>query len=382
MKNCILKKGMIKCCLALVVMFLCLSCGNKQVIQVAAPVVMPKQPMTSQPKNIILMIGDGMGLSQITAAMYTNGNALNLERFPIVGLIKTHSSDNLVTDSAAGATAFACGVKTYNGAIGIDANGQAKKTILEEAEENKLATGMVATSTIVHATPAAFIAHQKLRAFYEPIAADFMKTEIDFFVGGGKKYFDRRSSDDRNLYAELEKNNYVVSDYFKNKDLGKTLIDENKNFAYFTADDDPVTVTTGRDYLYAASVMGMNFLKKHSDQGFFMMIEGSQIDWGGHANNASYVISELLDFDKTVGAALEFAEKDGETLVIVTADHETGGLSIKLGSKMNKLKTDFSTGDHTASLIPVFAYGPGAELFSGVYENTAIYSKMRRAFGF
>jgi len=337
MKNSILNIGMAKYLWALGMILLLFSCGSKQIIQ-PPQVIMPKAPITNQPKNIILMIGDGMGLTQITAAMYLNDNSINLERFPVVGLIKTYSSDNLITDSAAGATAFACGVKTINGAIGVDANGMAKKNILEEAEENKLATGMVVTSTIVHATPAAFIAHQKMRAFYEPIAADFLKTEIDFFVGGGKKYFDRRSLDDRNLYAELEQNNYVVSDYFKDEDLGKMVIDEKKNFAYFTADDDPVTVTTGRDYLYAASIMGMNFLKKHSEKGFFMMIEGSQIDWGGHANNESYVISEILDFDRTVGAVLEFAERDGETLVIVTADHETGGMSINLGSKMNKLK--------------------------------------------
>ena len=125
----------------------------------------------------------------------------------------------------------------------------------------------------------------------------------------------------------------------------------------------------------------MNFLKAHEPKGFFMMIEGSQIDWGGHSNNEDYVISELLDFDKTIGAVLEFAERDGETLVVVTADHETGGMSIIKGSKMNKLKIEFADGYHTADLIPVFAYGPGAELFSGVYENTDIYFRMKKALG-
>lgn len=365
-------------------LLLLMACGgnNLQTAQPTTPMVVPpKPPMTDKPKNLILMIGDGMGLTQITAGLYMNGNSLNLERFPIVGLHKSYSSDNLVTDSAAGATAFACGVKTYNNGVGVDANGVPKKSILEEAEERQLATGMVVTSTIVHATPAAFIAHQKLRSFSEQIAADFLKTEIDFFVGGGKKYFDRRT-DERDLYAELEANDYFVSDYFKEKDLAKIKIDEKENFAYFTADDDPLAVANGRDYLYAASIMGLNFLKKHSDKGFFMMIESSQIDWGGHANNKDYVISEMLDFDRTIGAVLEFAERDGETLVVITADHETGGMSINKGSKMNKLKVDFTTGDHTATLIPVFAYGPGAEIFGGVYENTAIHTKMRRALGF
>ena len=113
-----------------------------------------------------------------------------------------------------------------------------------------------------------------------------------------------------------------------------------------------------------------------------MMIEGSQIDWGGHANNQEYVITELLDFDKAVGEVLEFAEKDGETLVIVTADHETGGMAVGPGSKMNRVKTTFTTGKHSAAMVPVFSYGPGAEIFGGVYENKQIFHKMKRAFGF
>merc|ERR1712127_644568 len=148
-------------------------------------------------KNVIFMVGDGMGVSQITAGMIKNNNHLNLERFPIVGLHKSYSSDNLITDSAAGATAFASGVKTYNGAIGVNPKKKPVKTILEECEEKGMATGMVTTSTIVHATPASFIAHQPSRKMYEEIAADFLKTEIDLFIGGGKKYFDRRETDER-----------------------------------------------------------------------------------------------------------------------------------------------------------------------------------------
>ena len=347
------------------------------------PAIVPLlPPMKNQPKNIILMIGDGMGLSQISAAMFMNNNKLNIQRMPIIGLQKTYSSDNLVTDSAAAATAFACGVKTYNGAIGLDWKGDPRKTILEEAEENGLATGMIATSTIVHATPAAFIAHQKLRGFYEPIAADFLKTDIDYFVGGGKKYFDRRDSDDRNLIDELKDKGYQIENYFTEPDLTKIKIHSEKNFGYFTSDDDPLTVNAGRDYLFAATKVGINFLKQKSDKGFFMMIEGSQIDWGGHANNQEYVITELLDFDKAVGEVLEFAEKDGETLVIVTADHETGGMAVGPGSKMNRVKTTFTTGKHSAAMVPVFSYGPGAEIFGGVYENKQIFHKMKRAFGF
>ena len=333
-------------------------------------------------KNVIFMIGDGMGISQITAGMYSSNKKLNLERFPIVGLHKSHAHDNLVTDSAAGATAFATGKKTYNGAIGVTPDKKSVETILEQAEKRNMATGMVSTSTIVHATPASFIAHQPQRKMYEAIAADFMKTEIDLFIGGGKKYFDRREKDERNLYTEMEANNYYVSDYFK-EDLGDIKFDVKKNFAYFTADDDPLPVSQGRDYLFGASKIAAGFLKARAgDNGFFLMIEGSQIDWGGHANVSSYIVTEMLDFDRTIGAILDFAEKDGETLVIVTADHETGGYSINQGSTRDSLVTAFTSDYHTAEMIPVFAYGPGSEHFSGIYDNTAIFHKMRKALGF
>lgn len=326
------------------------------------------------------MIGDGMGLTQITAGMYSNGNKLELEKFPVVGLHKSYSSDNLVTDSASGATAFACGIKTYNGAIGVNPDTVAVKTILEEAEEKNYATGLVATSTIVHATPASFIAHQKQRKMYEEIAADFVKTDIDLFIGGGKKYFDRREKDGRNLYEELAAKDYVVSDYFQ-EDFKNIEIDPTKKFAYLTADADPLPVAQGRDYLPSASKKSAEFLAAQDDKPFFLMIEGSQIDWGGHANNSDYIVTEMLDFNKAIGEILKFAAADGETLVIVTADHETGGYSINPGSTMDSLITEFTTDYHTAVMIPVFAYGPGAELFSGIYENTAIFDKMRMAYG-
>ena len=344
----------------------------------------PKVPINfegQKPKNVILLIGDGMGLSQITAGMYMNGNKLNLEKFPIVGLHKSYSSDNLITDSAAGATAFSAGIKTYNGAIAVDTDTMAVKTILEQAEQNNMATGMVTTSTIVHATPASFIAHVGSRSWYETIAEDFLKTEIDYFVGGGKRYFDRRKKDDRNLYKELQRKGYFVSDYF-NESFEEIVVDFDRNFAYFTSDSDPLPVSKGRDYLIPASKLAPIFLSNHTDNGFFLMIEGAQIDWGGHANDSEYIISEVIEFDRAIGEILEFAEEDGNTLVIVTADHETGGYALNAGSTLDSIKAGFTTDYHTAALIPVFAYGPGAELFGGIYENTAIYDKMSFALGF
>lgn len=326
------------------------------------------------------MIGDGMGLSQISAGIYSTEKPLAIEHFPVIGFHKTYSSDNLITDSAAGATAIACGVKTFNNAIGITPDSIPCQSILELAEERGLSTGLVATSSIVHATPAAFIAHQPLRALYESIAADFLTTEIDFIVGGGKKYFDRRKVDNRNLYKELENKGYQVSDYFQ-QSLKRTTVNPLKNFAYFTADREPVGAINGRDYLPFASKLAVNFLDQHSEAGFFVMIEGSQIDWQGHYNDGDGLIAEMKDFDQAIEQVLHFAVKDQQTLVIITADHETGGLSLTRSPDKGELEVAFTSTKHTAALVPVFAYGPGSELFRGIYENTEIYGKMRKALG-
>ncbi len=347
---------------------------------VTQPEVITQVDPNQEVKNIILMIGDGMGLAQISAAVYSGSDRLSFDNFQVTGLHKSHSSSDLVTDSAAGATAFATGEKTFNGAIGLNKDTVAVKTILEECEEKGLATGLLATVAITHATPASFIAHQPTRVLYERIAADFLETDIDYFVGGGKQYFDRRKEDNRNLYMELIQKGYQVSDYFE-KPLEQTKPDVKKPFAYFTADKNPLPVTAGRNYLAFATKQALQFLENRSEKGFFIMIEGSQIDWGGHSNDGNWMLQELLDFDRAITEALRFAEKDGNTLVIVTGDHECGGMCLTEKSKMGRPKFKFSTNGHTASLVPVFAYGPGSELFHGVYQNTAIYHKMRAALG-
>lgn len=328
-------------------------------------------------KNIILLIGDGMGVTQISAGMYMNGNTLNLERCKVVGLHKPSASNSLVTDSAAGATAFACGKKTYNGAIGVGPDKQPIKSILEYAEEKGLATGLVATSTITHATPASFIAHVEQRKMMEEIAADFMKTEVDLFIGGGKKYFDNRD-DKRNLSDELRAKGYFISD-FVTDELKTIEFPKDKNIGYFTANENPLPAYQGRDYIGIAAEKAINYLDQKNDNGFFLMVEGSQIDWGGHANNSDYIVTEMIDFDNAIKAALDFAEKDGNTLVVITADHETGGYAINKGSTMDSLVTAFTTDYHTADLIPVFAFGPQSSDFGGIYENTAIFDKMMNA---
>ena len=324
------------------------------------------------PKNIILMIGDGMGISQISANLYNNNNRSALEKFPVIGLQKSHSANNLVTDSGAAATAIGCGQKTYNHAIGLTKDSLPCPSIIALAHEKGLATGIVVTSPITHATPAAFVAHQKQRVYYEAIAKDVAQSNLDIFIGGGERYFIRRETDDLNLLKQLSKNGFTLKE-----NLAGKWKPENK-YAFFVAYDKPEPAIDGRSYLPRAASRTAQYLSERSPEGFFLMIEGSQIDWACHAGSAPKLLAELKDFDRTITAIYDFARKNGETLVIVTGDHESGGVSIDNGSKINHLNISFSSNGHTAELVPVFAYGPGAEVFRGVYDNTDIYWKMVR----
>lgn len=344
-----------------------------------------RQP-TARPRNIILMIGDGMGLSQVTASLYTLNNKSVFERFPVTGLIATQSSSHLITDSAAGATAFACGCKTYNGAIGVTAKKKPCKTLLEIADSLGLSTGIAVNCTVTHATPASFVAHVGSRKDMDQIAPWFLKNQVDFLVGGGSKYFGgaayfgQREGQNTNLLKDMKAAGYQICQNRYDSIPAMPSID--RPFCWLTATEEPPAANAGRAYLPACTRMGTDYLKRRSaGKGFFMMVEGSQIDWAGHGNNSEQLIAEMHDFEKTIEAALEFAEKDKETLVIVTADHETGGMSIIQGSSMDSLEMKFTTKGHTASMIPVFAYGPGSELFGGLYENTDIFFRIKKAMG-
>lgn len=365
---------------ALMVVLLLLSIIIKHEISANGGISFP-QPISNRPRNIVLMIGDGMGLPQISMLFANRSKEQIFRYFPVVGFQKTQSADNLVTDSAAGATAMATGFKTTNHSIALDSQGTIIKTILEEASERGLSTGLVVTSSIVHATPAAFVSHSTTRFHYEDIAEYFVKSNVDLLIGGGKKYFYRREKDERNLIQEMKKNGFAVYDYF-HSNLFNLHPSPAKRFVFFTAENQPLPAVQGRDYLPYAAEMAIDFLKKRSDKGFFLMLEGSQIDWACHSNQAQMLEQEMLDFEKTIDAVLKLAVADGETLVIVTADHETGGMGLNQGASGTKIQAAFATNGHTASMVPVFAFGPGAELFRGIYENTEIYHKMRKCLGF
>jgi len=330
---------------------------------------------TKTPENIILLIGDGMGVTQVSSLYAFEDKTASFDRFNHIGFIKTASSNSRITDSAAGATAFASGIKTYNAAIGVDQDTASVETIVEILAKDGWKTGLVATSSITHATPAAFYAHVAHRNMEEEIARQLMIANIDIFIGGGEKFFNSRI-DGINYLDSLKLKGYAI----------KTGLEDNvrvenpsEKEAHLLSDNAMMKISEGRGvFLKEASLYAIEKLNR-SDNNFFVMIEGSQIDWAGHANDHAYMIDEMLDFDDTINAVLDFAEKDGHTLVIVTADHETGGYALS-GSKEGKngVTGTFSTGGHTAALIPVFAFGPGAENFQGIYENNEIFHKMMK----
>ena len=324
---------------------------------------------TNLPQNIIFMVGDGMGLTQITAGMIGNNNELNLEEFKHIGLIKTGSTSGLITDSAAGATAFSTGKKTYNGAIGVDADTTSVETILEIAGNGNYTTGIIATSSITHATPASFYAHQPSRSMDEAIAMDMLSAPVDFFIGGGKDFFNKRE-DELNLLDSLAARGFKIYD-----EVDSISSPSEDKIAAFIAAKQPESILKGRkDILPRATKKALDYF---SDKGnFFLQIEGSQIDWAGHANDSQGIIAEMIDFDQAIGDVLEFAKQDGNTLVVITADHETGGYAILGGDDEGNIEGEFSTDYHTGTMVPVFAYGPGAENFIGIYENTAIFDKL------
>jgi len=329
-----------------------------------------------QPKNIVLLIADGLGMTQLTAAYTANGGRLYMTEMPYAGFGTTQSADNYNTDSAAAGTALATGVRTYKGAIGVDMNKNPLPTILHLAEAHGKSTGLVATSAITHATPAAFIAHNTSRHNYEAIAADFLKTDIDLFIGGGKDFFASRK-DGRNLLDELKKKQYQLFD-----SLEEAADAKQGPIAILTAGKHNPRWTERGDILPVGTQKAMEILAQNP-QGYFLMVEGSQIDWGGHKNNTEFILQETLDFDRAVGRALQLAAADGETLVIVTSDHETGGMSLESGNfEKGEIRAKYTSGGHTGVMVPVMAYGPGAEHFTGFMQNTDIFHKMHALFGF
>ncbi len=336
-----------------------------------------KHNKPTQVKNIIFLIGDGMGDVHLYAAMTRAEYTLNMEKFPYAGFQKTYSLDKYITDSAAGGTALASGKKTNKSIIGQDPEGNKFRSILQIAGENGLSTGIVVTSSLTHSTPAAFYAHRHYRYLYEEIAVDFLDSGIDVAIGGGYDHFVNRK-DSLNLLDSLIIRGYTVI----TRPEQLESFDKGRLFAALYPEHAP-KISDGRgNMLSEGTAMALDILSENK-KGFFLMVEGSQIDFGGHNNDLEYIMDEVLDFDQAVGVALDFAKIDGNTLVVVTSDHETGGMTIIDGSiEKREVIPAFSSKEHTAGMVPVFSYGPGAEQFSGILDNTAFFRKFMDLYGF
>lgn len=315
-------------------------------------------------KNVIILIGDGTGLAQWYAGYTANKAKLNVFSMKHGGLSKTSSYDNYITDSAPGATSISSGTKTNNRAVGVDHTGKALELLPTIVQRRKMKTGIITSGDLRDATPAAFYAHQSERSNYKDIINDLVKAPVDIIMGACE--INKTDTADGGL-----RNKFTMVSSLDN-------VSATSNTPLFVADSKAgLSILNGRgDWAVNALEKSLQLLSQNKD-GFLLMLEGAQVDHGGHSNKLPYVVTELLDFDRVIGKAMEFADKDGKTLIIVTADHETGGLTLTGGDySKGYISGQFSTEDHTAIPVPVFSYGPQSQLFDGVYENTEIFNRI------
>lgn len=322
-----------------------------------------------KPRNVILLIGDGMGLNQLAAADLVN-RGLSITQLKYTGFQRTQAKGNFITDSAGAGSALATGQKTPNRSIATNGAGQPNTSITEILLPAGKACGIVTNGSVADATPAVFYGHADERDNTDEITAWLTRTQPDFLAGSGHQLFTSRK-DGRNLKAELQ-NTYQFADSIGQElRLGKKVILLDERLAEATT---PNSLTL----LAQTTAQAIDHLGRNK-KGFFLMVEGAKIDYAGHANSFAASVIETLGFDLAVQQALRFADSNGETLVIVTADHETGGLSLIGGDTTGRrISGVYASDDHTPVFVPVLAYGPGAASFTGVYENTDIFHKIIR----
>lgn len=379
-------------------------------------------PELQAQRRIILFIGDGVGVSQWTAARIASADALAVSQFKVMGLVDTRASNALITDSGAGATAFATGVRSYYWAIGVGPDSLPVETVLEAAKKNGWATGLVATSSITHATPASFAAHVKSRASEFDIATQMTALGPDVMFGAGTRFFSPTTRpDSADLIGQLRLTHTVVTDAEAFDAARDTAI---KRMVGLFGDVEMPQASRRTPTLPAMTRKAIDILSRDRE-GFFLMVEGSQTDWRAHDNlPIGWVLDEILDFDAAIGVALEYQRRVPDVLILVVSDHETGGLAIETatdsavmvaaadslssavrglapalglltapaadsadsaiirmqitaarlrasarGARGERLFADYTTGGHTAQMVPLFASGPGAQAFGGMIDN-------------
>ena len=351
-------------------------------------------------KNIILFIGDGMSVSQVSAfRLYQGGpnSRVAVDNFPYSGKVLTHSANAIVTDSASSGTAFSTGKKTNNRALGVDVNEQPIENITETLDRSGYVSSVISTSEVTHATPAAFVVHTSSRYLTDEISIQMTDSKIKNILGGGRKFFipeedGGNREDGIKLIEKIKSKSRLITD--KSELSNPASYGDSQVFGLF-ADEHLRDENTPENHSTEPSIEKMlefsvNRSKKFIEngcRGFFIMAEASQVDWAGHGNDFEYLMREMSDLEDGIKWALEFAKKNQDTLVVVTADHETGGLLIEPNDPRKyenlDIKFSFNTGigrgSHTGVPVPIYAYGPGAENFTGTLDNTDVHKALLAA---
>ncbi len=330
-------------------------------------------PPGARPRNVILILGDGMGFHQINAARMAlkgvNGR-LFLERFPITGWMWTHSIHELYTDSAAGASALATGFKTEPLMLSQTPEGQPQKTLLEAGMERGMRGALITTSTIFDATPSAFVVHHNYRRDYSVVTAQMAASGVELLLSEGVPAEEERWLE---VWPAIEEN-YRSQGYRIVKtweELQALAPSSQEKVAAFLPPDSLAKERTTSPLLSDLSTIALERLAD-AEEGFFLLVEDEDTDTHSHRGNLDRVIEAVAAIDRVAEQAVEFADANGETLVLITADHETGALVLIGGKDGGNLDYRWISGNHSTSPVPVLAYGPGAERFSGVLDNTEI----------
>ena len=325
-------------------------------------------PATNEVRNVIFMIGDGMGLEQVSCAWVLNHGKLNLDNFGVIGLSRTYSESDLITDSAAGGTALAVGHKTANSHVGMDPDGAPMVSMLDMAQACGKKTGVVVTCHMADATPADFCCHSDDRYKYDEVIAGYADCGVDYIAGGGLDYFCKNRKDGRDITDEMGRKGYAVA-------LDEVAMKEAKLPILALLADDNLPPALERGDLFRHMVAkGLDELSATcGEKGFVMMIEGSSIDDWQHENRIDMAMEELLDFDRAIGDVLRWAAADGHTLVVVTADHSTGALTLQDGDiAEGRIGVAFGNDSHNGIAVPFYVWGPGRDSFGGIMENAEL----------
>jgi alkaline phosphatase len=355
-------------------------------------------------RSVILFIGDGMGV-QITsiAVLYAEkelGAELNMIRLAnqgTTGLMTTHSADKLVTDSAASGTAIATGVMTNNGVVGMAPDGRVLRNLFEDAIREGKAVGVVTTTSVTDATPASFMAHVPYRGEHEDIAGQIVESGVNVVLGGGRMFFqpppqgERRDGNDLVEIAR-ERGYQVVFTAARLKAAGGGSL-----LGLFAGEVMPFELERDEVVIPSLAEMTMKALDILDDDpdGFMLVVEGGRIDHAAHGNSIEDALADLFAFDEAIGLAMAYQQRDSTLTIVVTADHDCGGPAITGTShayphhgaldEIEEGESEFLrwvSGHHTATMVPVFAAGPGADRFKGVQHNTELHTRLAWLLGF